>query len=287
MMDAFPPTTDDATPPVRLDRTRWLSPTLLNTYARCPHRVRLHYIDEIPEPAVYNVFLVQGTIAHSLLKHGADLLQKRHPLPDADTLHAMTLRRLDPRQFPSAEARETHAQQIVRWVMTGYRYLDPEAEFLLIERPRNRPLAAPDGLSALTLMFRPDVILRRGDADGEFIEIIDYKTGSQRPDPEVGVIARYVIRPFLQQWYANPSTVRVRFTFLWLEHGQRDSYDLTVEFCEPHWETIRRKVGALLSETRWTPKPSHLCGYCPYNGNACRAYVPGVSDRQDGELFWE
>lgn len=50
---------------------RWISPTALRGYSRCPHRVRLRYLDRIPEPKTFSVQLSKGRITHDLLAMSA------------------------------------------------------------------------------------------------------------------------------------------------------------------------------------------------------------------------
>lgn len=259
---------------VRLPRDRNISPTLLHHYATCPYRVRLQYIDQVPQPRRYNHHLSQGRIAHDLLRHAALCIPRNQPLPAPDQLFAMANRRVPWKEFPSPETRLGYVEQIVRWVNYGVAHLDRDAEYLVIERFRSRPFAGGDPREPVTLLFRPDLVLLRGDIDGEFIEVIDYKTGTPRPDPDVPVIARFILRPLLAELSPEPSAVRVRFTYLWLEHQATDEYDLDVDFCHQHWPRITGTIERLFAETEWQPNPSFRCNYCPYHGNACTPPPP-------------
>lgn len=189
----------------------------------------------------------------------------------------MANQRVPANEFPSGEARQAFVEQIVRWVITGLSYLGDDAEILFIEKFQSRPL----GRSTTTLLFKPDVVLKRKDREGEFIQVIDYKTGKRFADDLVPVLVRFILKPLLRQLSPDPSEARVCFTYVWLEHKEHHDRDLTVEFCNYHWPEITNTIERLFTETVWKPNPAHLCGYCPYSGNACTAYRPGAIDAGD------
>ncbi|MGI8486063.1 MAG: PD-(D/E)XK nuclease family protein [Thermomicrobiales bacterium] len=258
--------------PVLLTRDRNVSPTLLNHFARCPHRVRLQYIGHVSQPRQYDHSLSQGRIAHDLLKFGAEQRKRGMPLPEAEQLRRMANPRVPASEFQREKTRLDFVDQIVRWVMTGFSYLGDDIDILFIEKFQSRPL----GRSTTTLLFKPDVILKREDRDGEFIQVIDYKTGRIFEDDDVPVLARFILKPMLRDLFGDPSAARVCFTYIWLEHKEHRDRDLTVEFCDYHWPNITHTIERLFAETEWKPNPTQLCNYCPYNGNVCTAYQPAA-----------
>lgn len=262
---------------VRWPRDRWISPTALNTYSQCPKRIRLTHIDEIKPPWRYQVNLAKGRIAHDLLRDIARLIKGDHVIPDQAELLNRARLRLPPDMFPSPAAREADTAEIVRWVVYGTAYLKqiPDAKYLLIEKNQPREHVVFPGHRPHTLMARPDVVVQRWDDDGlPLVEIIDYKTGAIRPEPDPPVIMRFVARELLQRLYGDPSSVQMRFTWLWLAHRERTQIDLSVEHCYEAWPLITQQVHALTSETEWRATPSVLCHWCPYHGNVCTEEIP-------------
>ena len=261
----------------RWPRDAWISPSALNSYATCPHRVRLHYIDRIKPPWSYQVHLNKGRIAHTILRDIALLLRRDYPLiGEAEILRRARLP-LPTDQFPSAQAREANARDIVRWVTYGAQYLAriSRPEWLLIERNQTRTWSVLPGQSPLTIMARPDVVLKRMDDDGKpLIEIIDYKTGKIRPETIPPVMMRFVARQLLQEVTGDASAADVRFTYLWLDHAETTHIDLSVEYCNNVWGGLSRQLQALVTETDWPAKPSFLCNYCPYHKNICMEETP-------------
>lgn len=256
---------------------RWISPTTLNNYRNCALRVRLAHLDRVPEPFVYNVFLRKGRIAHDILRSIAYALRRNAAPVDDETVLRMARLRLPPQNFPSEDARMADARDILRWVNVGRRYLEgiPDPEWLVIEQNLNRPIRLFPKVPAYTLIARPDVIVQRHDiGDRPVFEIIDYKTGKRRPDDTPAVIMRYVARNLLGQRVGNASSADVRFTWLWLDSGEKDVRDLSVDFCTHIWGEITADLERLASEHEWKPNPSFLCNYCPYYRHVCTEQIP-------------
>lgn len=273
---------DATTPPASLDPAggpawppdRWISPTALNQHCTCPRQVRFKHIDRLPEPWSFNVHLIKGRVAHEILRQSACLVAKQKPVLSDEMLNKMVSQRFRPRDFPSNETMESHIADVLRWIRYGLGYLDRDAGYVVIERNVIRPVALPVLPGPYTLMARPDLILLRTDRDGErYVEFIDYKTGKPRDDEVVPVFTRYVSRELLKRHLPNPTTTRMQFTFLWLDARERQVIDLSLDYCEWNWESVKGQIGWLLNEREWPERPSHLCKYCAYSGNACSAYA--------------
>lgn len=262
---------------LRWPRDRWISPTVLKMYAQCPKRVRLRHLDDIEPPWRYQVHLRKGTIAHNLLRDIAYLMRGGHPVVDEGEIRKRASLRLPRELYPSDESREAALSDIVRWVGFGRRYLEriPDPEWLLIERNQTRRYRVFSGVDAYTLMARPDVVVQRTDEDGgPLVEIIDYKTGTIRPEPDPPVLMRFVARDLLERHFGDASSARVRFTYLWLDQADQTRIDLSVEHCNDAWPGLTGQVRALARESAWPATPSKLCHYCPYHQNICPEDIP-------------
>lgn len=271
---------------LRWPRKAEISPTVLRQYESCPHRIRLRYIDKWPAPFVYSLFLDQGNIAHSLLAEIAHRRRAGSSQRSEDEMWTLAFRRLPMEEFPSREAHEAAADEIMRWVRYGNGYLDQNAEILVVEKPDRRLWTSPGG-EVLSITTRPDAILLRADADGQrFVDIIDYKTGSKEYIDQIApVTMRFVFKTLFQQISRETREFPMRFTYVWLAHRETHIIGLTPEYCDTAWENVNGVIDRLLTEREWKPQPSFLCRYCPYNGNACTAYEEwrkaGPNDSQD------
>lgn len=261
----------------RWPQDRWISPSAINNYRNCAYRVRLQYVDKVPEPFVYNVFLRKGRIAHHALQRIAQALSRgQQPIGD-DAVMEMARVRLPPQEFPSEETRLAEAKDIVRWVQVGRSYIErfTDVSWHLIEKNLLRQWHIVPGSAPYQLMARPDVVVSRSaEAGRRVFEIVDYKTGKRRPDTMPPVIMRFVARDLLRDTVGDASAADVRFTWLWLDTGERDERDLTVEFCNEAWSEIETDLRRLALETEWRPSPSFLCRYCPYHETVCREHIP-------------
>ena len=250
---------------------RAISPSLLRAYRRCPFQVRLAQIDRVTPPFRYNAALSKGRIAHVILKRVADTLARGGPPIDEAEMLRMARLHLPRQAFPTPGAHEQQARQIVRWAMTGRRYLErhPDARYLMVERPMTRRWRIVPGHPPYTIAARPDVVLLRADEDGgALVEIVDYKTGRVPPEPPV--LTRFVARDVLAR---HPGD-RVRFTYLWLDADDETRIELTTGHCYAHWDGIVGTLHDLASETAWAPRPSVLCRSCPFYRSVCTAGIP-------------
>jgi len=251
-----------------------LSPTSLKTYATCPHRIRLQVIERRKAPFRETIHLEQGNAAHHLLAEFAHRHRHGHPQRSVDELYARAFHRLPKRHFPSREAHEAATDEVMRWVDYGLKRLDREADILAVEKPGRRHLPARPGLGRLELTTRPDLILLRTDREGErYVEIVDYKTGSNEWVDEIPpVTMRFVLKELFRTLTPDTLALRIQFTYVWLAHREVKEIDLNPEYCETEWAKVTGLIDQLAGEREWPTRPSSLCRYCPFNGNACTAF---------------
>ena len=252
----------------------WISPTALKNFNRCPHRVRLRYLEKGPEPKSFSVHLCKGRITHDLLAMSAKrIVQGLGDMGD-DWFYQNACRRLPRWEFPTDEARASHARNIADWVGWVLRYLDRTAVYLRVEKGEHLVLKWGSAGGRLTLVTRPDLMLLRTDNDGEpFIDFIDYKTGQQQADDLVPVFMRYALTEFLRTVVADTRSIRMQFTWLWLETGEAEVTDLSLEPSLAAWATVTENVARLMAEREWPAQPSYGCHYCPYHQIVCHAFA--------------
>lgn len=254
---------------VRLPREFEITPTRLNVYRECPRKFRLTYIDKLRTPWRYEEQFVLGRAVHTLLADAARRLRVKAPILSRDALKVRAYELVPRDQYPGADAYDSAIRKVVLGVETGVRYLmlDPDSAIILYETERKRPYVLGD---RRRLSFRVDLARWTADAEGEFVEIIDYKTGKRRDDDELPVFARFVINPFLaNRERCEPWDVRVRFTYVWLDVGEVTMMELDSERCWRPWRTVSMRIEELFAETVWAPRPSGLCKWCPFYRIAC------------------
>lgn len=261
---------------------QWISPTALKNFNRCPHRVRLRYLEKVPESKSFSVHLSKGRITHDLLAMSAKrIVQGLGDFTD-DWFFQNAYRRLPRWEFPSDDARAGHARNIADWIGWVLRYLDRTAVILRIEKGGHRDLAWGPTSARLTLVTRPDlVLLRTTDAGEPFIEFIDYKTGRTGPDAPndlVPVFMRYALTEFLKTVVGDTRSIPMQFTWLWLESGEVDVTDLSLDAALAAWADLTENIGRLMAEREWPAQPSHGCNYCPYHRIACHAFTEMEAD---------
>ena len=257
--------------PLRFWRANEITPTHLSVFRTCPYQFRLQYIERVTTPWRYEHTLSQGRIAHGLLADAGRRLQHGATLLRDIQLEERARRAVPVREMPSPEAHDAAVREILEWVAAGIRYLrrDPDGAMLLVEGNQKR--AFPGDLR-ISVSFRPDVVRWSADADGEFIEVIDYKTGKPRVDPCVPVISRFVINPLLEDRLGRIAWgERVWFTYVWLRSNDATSIELDRRTCQEAWAATTDLIERLLAEAAWEPTPSPLCRWCRFYRVACDA----------------
>lgn len=125
------------------------------------------------------------------------------------------------------------------------------------------------------------------DAEGEVIEVIDYKTGRPRVDPMVPVIARFVLNRYLERQFGQSGwRLRARFTYVWLNDRDLTAIDLDSRSCVEPWRMVSELVRRLFAEEDWAPTPSPLCKWCRFYKTVCDAgetASPGLLFEGPGE----
>lgn len=263
-------------PAPRWPADRWISPSVLKAYRDCAQRVRLEYVERVPKPPVTRIDFTKGNAAHIALKQAAERLRRgEEPLTDEQVLARV---RLDLPQsgFPSDEEWNAHVRDVLRWVQRGRRYIRRPTitDWVQVERPLKRPWKLFRNAPPVTINARPDLIVLHDEEGDVSVEIIDYKTGAKWFDEMPALILRLVARDLLDGLVGNVDDVPVRFTYLWLDHGDMDVIDLTPEYIGYYWDDVFESMRELVRETDWGPNPSPRCHYCPYFGTTCTEKIP-------------
>lgn len=117
------------------------------------------------------------------------------------------------------------------------------------------------------------MLLRTADDGEPFIDFVDYKTGRRGTDDLVPVFMRYALTGYLRTVVPDTQAIRMQFTWLWLETGEVDITELTLDSSLAAWASLTENVARLLAEREWPTQPSNWCHYCPYNGRPCQAFA--------------
>lgn len=260
-----------------------MSPTSLNTFSQCHYRIKLQYLQNIQAPEKWVRAFAIGTAAHAALGTIAQQMKVGANLITDDQIRMLTRMRLPMNEYPSEMARDADIELVLRWVKRGSAWLKSLniQEFLLIERGERRPVKLFASGAEYKLVAKPDLIVRRTNEDGEFIHVIDWKTGKRYPHEDVPVLMRYVVRENLQQWTGDASNANMVFTWNWLDLGDTDDFDASVENCNTAWPGIVNQMEAMATETEWKATPGWYCNYCPYYQNYCPEEIP----KEEGDHY--
>jgi hypothetical protein len=238
---------DDVAAP-RWPLSKSITPKALRIFGQCPRQAKFVYIDQLEARGSNNVFLTNGNVAHSLLKHQAWQARAGREFASDELIRQMALRRLHPPLYPTEEDRALYARDIARWVRYGTSHIDPAADFLKIERGYSYAHRV-DGDEFHQFYGRPDLVMLRADGYGEqFLEFVDYKTGKRRPDHVTPLLIRFAFTTFLKERFGSTSAIRMVFTWPWLNEQRTERIELDREYFEDQWPVVTAGFRALTGE---------------------------------------
>lgn len=204
-----------------------------SVYDKCPAKAKYKFIDKLPDPG--NAAMEHGNLIHKLAENYT--LGKEKKLPP------------ELKQFKDEFVELRKSKPVVEqswaftkdWIKTTW-----------------------NDWKNCALRIKVDVHC----VDGTDLHIIDHKTGKQRDGYEEQLSLYVAPAPLLY-----PKVKKI-FTHLWfLDHGTTvdKEYDAAqAPALRAEWD---KKVEPMLNDTRFAPKPSHECQWCPFSkskGGPCK-----------------
>lgn len=264
--------TDDEPGP-RWLRKQGIFPSHLRVYLECPRRCRLEYVERQPKRQLWQTAMEKGNAVHKVMEACASRL--RHGRRADIDARAIAERCLPRHQYAQHAQREADIEEVLAWSRGAYRYLaKAEATILAVEQRHTWGWSHRGGL---IFGAKADLVQLRRDADGEYVEILDYKTGKGQSHLYLPpLLTRLALSNLLRHRLAHQEQPRVVFTYLWLQTGEIESITVDREWLTRNWTTVDAQIGRLLHEERWPERPSHLCYFCPFFQTLCHPNLDGV-----------
>lgn len=257
------------------------SPTSLKTYAECPSRVKMYYLQNLEPPYKWVRHFALGRSTHNALRTVAQQLKTGSELISDDQIRFLCRFEMPIDEYPTEEAREADIQTVIHWVHKGRDWLQSLDidEWMLIEAWAQRDFTMFQADVPYAMITKPDLVLKRVDEEGvEYFHIIDWKTGSVWELPDVPIIMRFALREYLEEWVGDANSANVQFTWYWLDHDVRKDVDVSMELVSRSWPDIVEQMTSLALETDWIATPGSHCRFCPYYQNFCPEEIPPEID---------
>lgn len=180
-------------------------------------------------------------------------------------------------QYAHAAQREADIDDVLTWLRGAWRYLAGDEATILAVEQRHTWAWSRGTLGPLIFGAKADLVRLRRDRDGDYVEIVDYKTGKGQSFPYLPpLLTRIAMNNLLAHRLAPQESPRLVFTYLWLQTGQIESIDVDRAWLNEHWITVYAHIGDLLGEAQWPERASHLCSFCPYYQTLCYPNLAGV-----------
>lgn len=220
-----------------MNRIESWTPSKLDLYEQCPARAKYKHIDKLPEPE--SPALARGTEIHEAAEQ---YITGRNRTVHADLKNPVVKRILD-------ALRKDYKKNRVR---------------VELELAFNRAWKVVHWLAKdVYCRFKIDVLHVLKDGNGE---VIDWKTGKMKEDgkydPQLNAYATAVLSAGL----VNRVTAKLVFT----DAGQIVTSPvgtLSVKDLDKAQKAWDAKVKAMLSDTKFPPRPGNYCRWCPYSMN--------------------
>ena len=194
-------------------------------YEECPLKAKLKFIDKLKEPSA--PAMERGIRIHKLAEDFTKGLLKK--LPDELKLFAAQLKELK-KSNPMVE--ETWAFRR-DWSQTVY-----------------------NDWNGCWLRIKTDAAC----IDGDTLYVIDHKTGKKREGYHTQ-LSLYALGAFLM----FPQIKKVNTQLWFLDQGEDEVAEFTSEQTKGLQKDWERRIQSMLNDTRFAPKPSHACRWCPFS----------------------
>ncbi len=237
-------------PGPRWNRSRQISPTALRHYLECPRRARLLYIDSVSHAKPWVRATEVGNALHTVMERIANTVNSRRPPAPVTSLRGLVGDLLPEREYDTQAERVEDIDKVLEWADRGQRYITHgHPTILRVERHHPRHWEEPGDLGKVIIGAKADLMLRRTDRQGPYIEIIDYKSGlSRRWTQFTPILSSIALKPRIRAALPGQARPRVRFSYLWFAHGERERIELTRERQARVWRELRGILLRLVHE---------------------------------------
>ena len=223
-----------------------------NTFAQCPFKFKLQYIDKIKTPFKMNAILEKGSYIHLILE---EIANNDGVLPEIEY------------KFKYSTKEEIQGYKVIAhdfiYSELGYKYLNPEnGKFFGAEVEFGVKLV--DGKWLDTNYYDKNAMFR-GKIDhmnklGERAEVIDWKSGKVNSDPAVLQVIMYAIWVFIK----FPEVQEVDSVFVYVEHGQEKRFTFKRSHLIPLMKKLVEKIYNIEKAIKYPKTENGLCPFCQY-----------------------
>ncbi len=266
-------------PGPRWDRKRAIYPTSLQRYLECPRRCRLEYVERVKYTRRWSRPLQVGNALHEVMERIANTLHGHQPPVSATAVRAWLDTLLPAQEYADQHERVADIDRVLEWAERGRRYITHgNPTILRVEKHYPRNWSEPGALGKVQLGAKADLVIRRKDRKGRYVEIVDYKTGHSRSLSRfTPILSAIALKPRIAAALPEQSEPRVVFSYLRFAHGERDRIALTRERKQGDWDELRPLLIRMVNDESWPMHPApQRCSHCPYFNRACFPTEPDM-----------
>lgn len=266
----------DGMPPPRWNRARRIYPSHVHSYLDCPNHCRLQYVERVPFERAWDRKIEVGNALHKVMERVGRFLRDRRAAPPV-TGFLSTIEECLPESAYIAmnidlDERQTDIDNVLAWADAATAYISRGSPTVLnTESTMTRDWQGNDALGEVHIAARADLVIKREDEHGPYIELVDYKSGHwQRELDFTPAITRISQKQQIQNALFGDDFPRVVFTYLWLALGERDSTELTLDRMTNQWRELERVLTRMVNDETWRLQPDpKRCPRCPYFNTEC------------------
>ncbi|HYH11851.1 MAG TPA: PD-(D/E)XK nuclease family protein, partial [Thermomicrobiales bacterium] len=227
-----------------------------------------------------------GNALHTVMEDVANGLRTRQPARPIMSYRSRVEAMLQQDRYEAAEDltlddRARDIENVLRWAASAREYIaDPGATMVRIEKYYPRHFDADAELGSVQMGAKADLVMRRQDARGPYIEIIDYKTGQWRRQVDFApTLSRISHRSQIHALLPQQRFPRVVFTYLWLAREETTHIEFDYDYTLSQWRELRQVLRRMVTEEAWPMRPHpRTCRFCPYLNIACFPQAAPVPD---------
>jgi hypothetical protein len=252
-----------------------VTPSMLESFERCPHQFRHRYVDRIRPTGPVSVGLARGIATHELIAAAFEEYRRSGQFPV--NLRERIETKLTRGNYADDGDWQADITTLQGWMTWAIAQVDPADTILATELWGEYDFPGDSSWPPFRLRHRVDLVLEHPNRS---VTVVNWKTSRTMGVNDIECVSARIVAGS-----TFPDRPAITSATGFLVHrpvvdGQLDSTTIRAV-----WHRIKVLAAAIASETDFLPRSNALCPWCPAYQNGC-PIQPSVSAGIDSITEW-